>query len=66
RYIQLLKENREKGYLGRQQNYIPGLDGPTGGPEIQTKYPTPQTALGVKGSDKRPGNSTGFGGGTLY
>lgn len=49
--------------MGRQMNYIPGVDGPAGGPEILTNYPTPQQALGSKGSDKRPGNTTGFGGG---
>lgn len=66
RYIQLLKENREKGYRGRQQNYVPGVDGPAGGPEILTDYPTAQQAKGIKGSDHRPGNTTGRGGDVLY
>lgn len=66
RYIQLLKENREKGYRGRQQNYIPGIDGPSGGPEVSTDYPTAQQAKGSAGSDNRPGNTTGKGGDVLY
>ena len=67
RYLQLLKENKEKGYLGRERNYVPGVDGPAGGPEITTNYPTPQQALGIKGTDRRPGNDTGYGGGNkLY
>lgn len=66
RYIQLLKENREKGYRGRQQNYVPGVDGPSGGPEILTDYPTAQQAKGGKGSDLRPGNTSGNGGDVLY
>ena len=63
RYLQLLKENKERGYMGREKNYIPGVDGPAGGPEIHTNYPTPQQALHTKGTDRRPGNDTGFGGG---
>ncbi|KAK5047890.1 hypothetical protein LTR84_006078 [Exophiala bonariae] len=66
RYIQLLKENKEKGYRGRQQNYVPGVDGPSGGPEVLTDYPTAQQAKGIKGSDLRPGNTTGHGGDVLY
>ncbi|KAL2434050.1 hypothetical protein ABEF94_014562 [Exophiala dermatitidis] len=66
RYLQLLKGNKEKGYRGRQQNYVPGVDGPAGGPEIQTTYPTAQQAKGAKGSDYRPGNTTGNGGDVLY
>ncbi|KIW59017.1 hypothetical protein PV05_03501 [Exophiala xenobiotica] len=66
RYLQLLKSNKEKGYRGRQQNYMPGVDGPAGGPEIHTDYPTAQQAKGAKGSDYRPGNTSGQGGNTLY
>ncbi|KIV97822.1 NADH-ubiquinone oxidoreductase 12 kDa subunit, mitochondrial [Exophiala mesophila] len=66
RYLQLLKENREKGYRGQQQNYMPGVDGPAGGPEIYTNYPTAQQAKGTAGSDSRPGNTTGKGGDVLY
>lgn len=66
RYIQLLKENKAKGYRGQQQNYIPGVDGPAGGPEILTNYPTAQQAKGGKGSDLRPGNTSGHGGDVLY
>ena len=61
RYLQLLKENKERGYMGREKNYVPGVDGPSGGPEIQSNYPTPQQALGFAGMDRRPGNTTGFG-----
>jgi hypothetical protein len=61
RYIQLLKENREKGYRGQQQNYIPGVTGPAGGPEIATNYPTVQQAFGSRGSDFRKGNTAGTG-----
>lgn len=66
RYIQLLKSNNNKGYRGQQQNYIPGVDGPSGGPEIHTDYPSVQQAKGSKGSDYRPGNTSGQGGSTLY
>ncbi|KAJ9603217.1 hypothetical protein H2200_012512 [Cladophialophora chaetospira] len=66
RYLQLLKSTRESGYRGQQQNYIPGVDGPAGGPEILTNYPTVQEAKGSRGSDLRPGNTTGKGGATLY
>ena len=66
RYLQLLKSTREAGYRGRQQNYLPGVDGPAGGPEVVTDYPSAQQAKGSKGSDKRPGNTTGKGGATLY
>jgi hypothetical protein len=67
RYLQLLKENKERGYMGREKNYIPGVDGPAGGPEIKTNYPLPQQALGSAGTDRRPGNDTGYGGGNkLY
>jgi hypothetical protein len=66
RYLELLKSNREKGYRGRQQNYVPGVDGPAGGPEIHTDYPTVQDAKGSKGSDYRRGNTTGKGGDVLY
>jgi len=61
RYIQLLKENREKGYRGQQQNYVPGVTGPAGGPEIATNYPTVQQAFGSRGSDFRKGNTAGTG-----
>jgi len=66
RYLQLLKSTRESGYRGRQQNYIPGVDGPAGGPEVQTNYPSAQQAKGSRGSDMRGGNTTGKGGDTLY
>ncbi|KIW14725.1 hypothetical protein PV08_07509 [Exophiala spinifera] len=66
RYIQLLKSNNNKGFRGQQQNYIPGVDGPLGGAEIPTDYPTVQQAKGSKGSDYRPGNTSGQGGNTLY
>jgi len=66
RYLQLLKSTRESGYRGRQQNYIPGVDGPAGGPEVQTNYPSAQEAKGSRGSDMRGGNTTGKGGDTLY
>ncbi|KAI1613345.1 NADH dehydrogenase [Exophiala viscosa] len=66
RYLQLLKSNKEKGYRGRQQNYLPGVDGPAGGPAIHTDYPSAQEAKGAKGSDYRAGNTTGQGGNTLY
>lgn len=52
--------------MGQQFNYIPGVDGPEGGPEIKTNYPTPQQALGSKGTDHRKGNTSGDGGNTLY
>jgi len=64
RYIQLLKETREKGYRGRQQNYLPNpADGqaPGAGPEILTDYPVVQGGRGAAGSDKRRGNTIGFG-----
>ncbi|OQU99879.1 hypothetical protein CLAIMM_05452 [Cladophialophora immunda] len=66
RYLQLLKSTREAGYRGQQQNYIPGVDGPAGGPEIHTDYPSAQEAKGSRGTDHRPGNTTGKGGDTLY
>ncbi|KIX05229.1 uncharacterized protein Z518_06101 [Rhinocladiella mackenziei CBS 650.93] len=66
RYIQLLKSTKEKGFRGRQQNYVPGVDGPAGGPAIHTDYPTAQQAKGSKGSDYRPGNTSGKGGDVLY
>ncbi|EXJ54725.1 hypothetical protein A1O7_10066 [Cladophialophora yegresii CBS 114405] len=66
RYLQLLKSTREFGFRGRQQNYIPGVDGPAGGPEVLTNYPSAQEAKGSRGSDTRPGNTTGKGGATLY
>ncbi|ETI20171.1 hypothetical protein G647_08205 [Cladophialophora carrionii CBS 160.54] len=66
RYLQLLKSTRELGFRGRQQNYIPGVDGPAGGPEVLTNYPSAQEAKGSRGSDTRPGNTTGKGGSTLY
>ena len=49
--------------MGREKNYVPGVNGPAGGPEIHTNYPTPQQALGSKGTDRRKGNDTGYGGG---
>ena len=52
--------------MGQQFNYIPGVDGPEGGPEIHTDFPTPQQAKGAKGTDRRPGNTSGDGGNTLY
>ncbi|KIX94615.1 uncharacterized protein Z520_09661 [Fonsecaea multimorphosa CBS 102226] len=66
RYLQLLKSTREAGFRGQQQNYIPGVDGPAGGPEVHTDYPTAQEAKGSRGTDHRPGNTTGKGGDTLY
>src|ERR1700743_2824644 len=66
RYLQLLKSTREAGFRGQQQNYVPGVDGPAGGPEVLTAYPTAQEAKGSRGSDTRPGNTTGKGGATLY
>ncbi|OAG36916.1 hypothetical protein AYO21_08877 [Fonsecaea monophora] len=66
RYLQLLKSTREAGFRGQQQNYIPGVDGPAGGPEVQTDYPSAQQAKGSRGSDLRPGNTTGKGGDALY
>jgi len=66
RYLQLLKSTREAGFRGQQQNYIPGVDGPAGGPEVVTDYPSAQQAKGSRGSDTRPGNTTGKGGATLY
>ncbi|KIW74502.1 hypothetical protein Z517_12442 [Fonsecaea pedrosoi CBS 271.37] len=66
RYLQLLKSTREAGFRGQQQNYIPGVDGPAGGPEVHTDYPSAQQAKGSRGSDHRPGNTTGKGGDALY
>ncbi|OAP55581.1 hypothetical protein AYL99_10554 [Fonsecaea erecta] len=66
RYLQLLKSTREAGFRGQQQNYIPGVDGPAGGPEVHTDYPSAQEAKGSRGTDHRPGNTTGKGGATLY
>ncbi|RMZ79346.1 hypothetical protein DV737_g3462, partial [Chaetothyriales sp. CBS 132003] len=67
RYLQLLKDNKEKGYLGKERNYVPGVNGPAGGPEIPSSFPTPQQALGIKGTDRRKGNDTGYGDGAkLY
>ena len=62
RYLQLLKENREKGYRGQQHNYEPGVTGPelggvTGRPEIEGRFPTVQQAMSVKGTDTRKGNT---------
>lgn len=60
--MQLLKENREKGYRGQQQNYVPGVSGPElGGPEIPGHFPTVQQAMGERGTDKRKGNTIGAG-----
>ena len=68
RYIQLLKENREKGYRGQMLNYQPGVTGPALPEEktIASNYPTPQKALGTAGSDFKKGNTSGSGGGVLY
>lgn len=65
RYLQLLKENREKGYRGQQQNYIPGVTGPelggsTGRPDVTGYYPTVQQAKGERGTDMRKGATIGF------
>jgi hypothetical protein len=66
RYLQLLKENREKGYRGQQENYIPGVTGPelggtTGRPDVPGYYPTVQQAMGERGTDKRKGATIGAG-----
>jgi len=66
RYLQLLKENREKGYRGQQENYIPGVTGPelggaTGRPDVPGYYPTVQQAMGEQGTDKRKGATIGAG-----
>jgi hypothetical protein len=66
RYLQLLKENREKGYRGQQQNYVPGVTGPelggsTGLPDVPGHYPVVQQALGEEGTDKRKGATIGAG-----
>jgi hypothetical protein len=66
RYLQLLKENREKGYRGQQQNYIPGVTGPelggsTGLPDVPGYYPVVQEAMGDRGTDKRKGATVGAG-----
>lgn len=66
RYLQLLRDTKDRGYMGQQFNYTPGVDGPSGGPEIKTNYPTPQQALGGRGTDHRKGNTSGDGGNTLY
>lgn len=68
RYIQLLKENREKGYRGQMLNYQPGVTGPALSEELQIKsnYPTVQQAMGSKGTDFKKGNTSGAGGGVLY
>jgi len=65
RYIQLLKENREKGFRGQQQYYVPGVTGPAGD-DTPTSYPVVQQALGAAGSDTRPGMTSGLGGDTRY
>lgn len=70
RYLQLLKENREKGYRGQQQNYVPGVTGPelggsTGLPDVPGHYPVVQQAMGERGTDKRKGATSG-GGKDLY
>jgi hypothetical protein len=69
RYLQLLKENREKGYRGQQENYVPGVTGPelggsTGLPDVVGHYPTVQQAMGERGTDKRKGATVGVGKGT--
>jgi hypothetical protein len=66
RYLQLLKENREKGYRGQQQNYIPSVTGPelggsTGLPDVPGYYPIVQKAMGELGTDKRKGATVGAG-----
>jgi hypothetical protein len=72
RYIQLLKQNKEKGYRGRQQNYEPHeIEAALNHPEnvakyrVQTDYPIVQEAKGAKGSDKRKGNTIGVGPGGM-
>jgi hypothetical protein len=68
RYIQLLKENREKGYRGQMLNYDPGVTGPAlpADKQIASDYPTVQQAKGTKGSDFKKGTTSGAGGDTLY
>ncbi|KAL9619566.1 MAG: hypothetical protein Q9160_005842 [Pyrenula sp. 1 TL-2023] len=50
RYLQLLKENREKGYRGKQQNYVAGVDGPEDGVKIQSEWPVVGRAKGIRGT----------------
>lgn len=68
RYIQLLKENREKGYRGQMLNYEPGVTGPElpADKAIASDYPIMQKAKSSAGSDFKKGNTSGSGGGVLY
>lgn len=57
----LLKETRERGYRGRQQNYEPGDPQPKAAAMVTSDYPTVQNAKGALGTEKRRGITTGFG-----
>ena len=53
RYLQLLSEGKVSGYLGQQQNYTPGVDGPKDPLIVESKYPRHGQHLGFKGTDPR-------------
>jgi hypothetical protein len=63
RYLQLLMQNRARGYRGQQQSYLRSPIGYTEElkADVQEDFPTVQQAKGAAGSDKRPGYTTGFG-----
>ncbi|KAL9111348.1 MAG: hypothetical protein Q9227_004225 [Pyrenula ochraceoflavens] len=54
RYLELIKEHRQKGYRGQQQNFMPGVDGPEIPEEerkgFETKFPTARERMGSKGT----------------
>jgi len=52
RYLQLLSDSRIQGYRGLQQNYQPGIDGPST-LTVESKYPRFGEHLGGKGTDPR-------------
>lgn len=56
RYLQLLKSAKVHGYKGYEQNYAQDVNDKN---YIQTNYPTARDAMGMKGSDFRPGNTIG-------
>ena len=54
RYLQLLQESRETGFRGRQQNFVPGVNGPHIPEEeryrFETSFPIATERMGVKGT----------------
>ncbi|KKY21713.1 putative nadh-ubiquinone oxidoreductase 12 kda [Phaeomoniella chlamydospora] len=49
RYLQLLSEAKAQGFKGQEQNYTPGVDGPSA--SISSTYPRFGQHLGSKGTD---------------